>query len=1224
MNKNEPLVLHTVIFHKPVYKTKEQARKEAHNMFPKEKLKTFVRETNQSFRFRVIPKQKFDNNTFVSKRLNKDITIVLGKKHKLTGGEISSDQVGQFIEASYKKKREAQNIDGYKLDQELSTKRSKVYYDPKTNKSIHVIAGTDRASDWANNLLIPLGLHKYSDRYKKAENTQKKAIEKYGKDNTALITHSQSGNIAENLTKKGLTGKDNITLNPAIIGKHDPNLQVIRSDKDIVSSLTKKGDKDITIKSKGSKYNPLTYITEHSPSILKRTKKMFGGSINPELMIYFNIYKEAHDAGGSPKKLDKERNNIIAKLDKLRGVLPSDIKNILKLIDKYRKENPIQKKTKTQSEKKQVSEEKKKAKEEAKALKFPSYFTDEEKKRYLSAERYIKKVMKDGKFKEIGIKLNGEENEEYKNEVISDLSREYAETPEYKRMSENIIHIILDDGLQKPAKPPPKPKAPKKPKAEVPKKSNKKDNNLKKGINDLLTNISKTNISKNIDFNEGNEILKKIDIIQKEEQTKNKKADDFRKKQLLKKSFKLIKEDKKPETPFDIDKFKDINGFEILIYKKNYYLRDLETSEIYSIRNNKPFQKVGLYKIVKGKPKIILDKKPEIPVILQIEKPPKGQKSKEELKKIADDFRRKQLLKKTFKSIKSNVNKDKILKKKEINDIIKEIENFEIKEKNNIDIKEANELINNIENKLNLPKPIPTKESTNNLINGLQNRFNMIQKIGKKYEETPLKYSGLSQFTLFGYLYLIDKYKLPNILFGLKEKDESLYFKDEFNRFSYSLELEKGNKFDDDNNDIKIRNYYEINNFYDIFFNTLKLFIDQGEELIFIPLSLNTGLEIHANMLIYRVNENKIERFEPHGIGFKTTDSEFTSLFNDGINNKLKYLFEEVGIKYLGNDTPTFSMIIPLNNLGFQAYESLLKKHINDGKGYCQLWSLFFMELVALNKDISSNKLMDNSIEIGEASSKYFTDVIRGYVSIIYKEMNNFLKKIKKDYNINFEIEDIDKQKSNKDLLDYFYKLKEDFKLKPKINIELRKQRRKNVSKQFLEDIKNMSYEDLKEEYENTNDSFNEKITKAKRNQLINESEYLRKLLNELETSKEKPKEKPKQDPLKDLQDYMTKNKIKFKNEPVKDKTIEINAKANWRKKYKKERDEMMDLEEKINDLINKKGKKLNPDFFKIIIEEFNKAASNYMYDSELLTSDFEKHKKAYNNIINLFPKTKK
>lgn len=184
------------------------------------------------------------------------------------GGNIDNEELKKFVDAGYKTKSEAENIDGYVLDKELSTKRDKVYYDPKTNKTIHTIAGTDKALDWTNNLLIPLGLHQYSNRYKNAEKIQKEANKKYGKENVSLISHSQSGNIAQNLAKKKLVGDENITLNPAIIGSHKKNVKVVRSSGDVVSALTLKNKKDKTINT-GS-WNPLY---NHSTEILTKKKK---------------------------------------------------------------------------------------------------------------------------------------------------------------------------------------------------------------------------------------------------------------------------------------------------------------------------------------------------------------------------------------------------------------------------------------------------------------------------------------------------------------------------------------------------------------------------------------------------------------------------------------------------------------------------------------------------------------------------------------------------------------------------------------------------------------------------------------------------------------------------------------------------------------------------------------------------------------------------------------
>lgn len=75
MNK---LVLHAVIMHKPKYKSKEQAFKKADEMFPNEKLKGFVRETESSFRVRVRPKTKFIKTSYVSKKITPDITLIFG------------------------------------------------------------------------------------------------------------------------------------------------------------------------------------------------------------------------------------------------------------------------------------------------------------------------------------------------------------------------------------------------------------------------------------------------------------------------------------------------------------------------------------------------------------------------------------------------------------------------------------------------------------------------------------------------------------------------------------------------------------------------------------------------------------------------------------------------------------------------------------------------------------------------------------------------------------------------------------------------------------------------------------------------------------------------------------------------------------------------------------------------------------------------------------------
>jgi len=182
--------------------------------------------------------------------------------YNFKGGKIKKSELKQFVEAGYKKKKDVKTINGYQLDTELSTKRDKVYYDPETKKAVHTIAGADKLKDWSNNLLIPLGLHKLSNRYKNSERIQKEANSKYGKANTSLVSHSQSGNIANNLSKKGLVGDDNVALNPAIIGFHDKGVKVVKAKGDPVSllTITNKRDKNISTGSWNPLYNHSTKI----------------------------------------------------------------------------------------------------------------------------------------------------------------------------------------------------------------------------------------------------------------------------------------------------------------------------------------------------------------------------------------------------------------------------------------------------------------------------------------------------------------------------------------------------------------------------------------------------------------------------------------------------------------------------------------------------------------------------------------------------------------------------------------------------------------------------------------------------------------------------------------------------------------------------------------------------------------------------------------------------
>ena len=122
-------------------------------------------------------------------------------------------------------------------------------------------------------------------------------------------------------------------------------------------------------------------------------------------------------------------------------------------------------------------------------------------------------------------------------------------------------------------------------------KQNKEENvkqNKEESIKQNKEESIKQNKEESIKQNKGEQNNKSKK--KKEEKVEDKKEDKVEEKN--------IKEKYSNETEFNPDEYEDINGYELLCYKKKYYLRDLETSEIYDINDYKPNKIVGL--ITKG------------------------------------------------------------------------------------------------------------------------------------------------------------------------------------------------------------------------------------------------------------------------------------------------------------------------------------------------------------------------------------------------------------------------------------------------------------------------------------------------------------------------------------------------------------------------------------------------------------------------------------------------
>ena len=120
-----------------------------------------------------------------------------------------------------------------------------------------------------------------------------------------------------------------------------------------------------------------------------------------------------------------------------------------------------------------------------------------------------------------------------------------------------------------------------------------------------LSNLTKVSMVQNLNkqVNEKNNYItilesqleKYRNIPKKEEEILPTKVDVIQQKEIITTTKVEISE-------FDPDNFEEINGYELMLYKKNYYLRDLETNELYNILDNKPDTVVGFINN-KGKPK---------------------------------------------------------------------------------------------------------------------------------------------------------------------------------------------------------------------------------------------------------------------------------------------------------------------------------------------------------------------------------------------------------------------------------------------------------------------------------------------------------------------------------------------------------------------------------------------------------------------------------------------
>jgi hypothetical protein len=272
--------------------------------------------------------------------------------------------------------------------------------------------------------------------------------------------------------------------------------------------------------------------------------------------------------------------------------------------------------------------------------------------------------------------------------------------------------------------------------------------------------------------------------------------------------------------------------------------------------------------------------------------------------------------------------------------------------------------------KINMVNPIHLSKSVEHSLDYLNRKG-----------ETIFDFAGSDYVESLFYLYLLKKYK-SDCYVGMQNKGR---------RLGFSI-------------DIKV-NYTpkEMKSMEEYFNEVASQVADciiRGKSIIIIPLQIKVSDGYHANVLIYRKNNNELEHFEPHGKFYNFRESEgyiektkdkLFNLFVKMINIELiRSRHKMPPIKYTkSNDVCPYLQ-------GMQNLEaiSLFKKTKQEPGGYCVAWSMFFTELCLKNPEIPSSLLLDNIYDKlfkTKNASDYLKKVIRGYSGIIYEKFTKML-----------------------------------------------------------------------------------------------------------------------------------------------------------------------------------------------------------------------------------------
>jgi hypothetical protein len=283
--------------------------------------------------------------------------------------------------------------------------------------------------------------------------------------------------------------------------------------------------------------------------------------------------------------------------------------------------------------------------------------------------------------------------------------------------------------------------------------------------------------------------------------------------------------------------------------------------------------------------------------------------------------------------------------------------------------------LSRITNKISIPRRrsrirYPTRQRSSV---GGGHRINLIEKKSMHKRRNSPIYKGLGSDLIMSYIYLMIKHKqLLTIAIGDKEKLKKnpnptyIGLVYSYKNNENSLEYDGGMK------------------------DLSKFMLNCKTRFFMVPVSMeypNSGA--HFNLLLGDTKTDVLERFEPYGsvINEKVHDN-----FDKAIQSFLKT--HDIDLKY--KKPKDF-----IQQKGFQELEEvqiedqLGSVRRDDYRGYCGMWSIWFVDMRMKNPNISSKELL--ALSLKKMKGKNFRRFIRNYTNYLIEMRKVIMEKTDKD-----------------------------------------------------------------------------------------------------------------------------------------------------------------------------------------------------------------------------------